>query len=662
MLVKRKQLFILLLNFCIFTNTGIIAQTGNVFKIDVTNKIIQLDKGWHFYWQTTYAQIQADSNHLLQAQPIIVPGSWDKLGLNPHGYGTYTLSIVHEHSKTQQLGLKILNVGTNYNLFIDGKKLASIGFFSNDAGSARPEFRPQIVYFEANSDTINIAMEVSNYSYREGGIWFTPAISNAELIRNNSNRKVILSAFLCGALFVLFGYFIAFYYIKTQDKTSLYFALMCLFACLRLATTGEILFRQYNIPISWEVLVKTEFVSLVMMLLFGTLYLCSMFLRDVNRKVLAVLTTINALVAVFFILSSVNLGSEFIPYYLFFDAFLLFYLLNVIIKIVINKRPYSYYVGFAFLLIFVTGLNDILYSQEIIHTIYMLPAGIFAFAFIQAFTLTRKFSNAFQEVEDLSVQLREINKNQSRDLETRTAQLNIQAEELQKSNLIKDKVFSIIAHDLRAPIKSLSSVLGWVADDDITFEDLKRALNGIRKNVDTLNLTLENLLLWSRSQLQGIKSNPEILDLRSTINDIFELYRIQAREKGILLKSNVLDRTLVFIDKNHLNLLLRNLISNSIKFTNAGGHGEVGISAHYKDNEMVEICVSDNGIGMKPEDADKAFSAIDHHTTYGTSNEKGTGLGLMLCKEYVEENSGRIWLTTEYEKGTKVCFTLPSTE
>lgn len=228
----RKLLFIFIPLTCIFTSTGLSAQTRNAFTVDITNQIIPLDKDWQFYWQTTYAQIQADSNDLLSSQPIVVPGSWNKLGLNQHGYGTYTLSVIHEHSKTRQIGLKILNIGTNYNLYIDGKKLASIGYFSNDESTARPEYRPQIVYFEAVSDTINIAIEVSNYSYREGGLWFTPAISNAELIRNNSNKKVILSAFLCGALFVLFGYFIAFYYIKTQDKTSLYFALMCLFACL----------------------------------------------------------------------------------------------------------------------------------------------------------------------------------------------------------------------------------------------------------------------------------------------------------------------------------------------------------------------------------------------------------------------------------------------
>ncbi|MBC7382692.1 MAG: sensor histidine kinase [Bacteroidia bacterium] len=656
MFTGRKLIFIYF--FLLLTTIHLKANppVRAMLSLELSNKLETLDKDWNFYWQTTYHQIHSDTLHYLQPKEIKVPGPWQSLGLGSYGYGTYVLRFTHNNKLNTQLALKLLNIGTSYNLYIDGVKMSSVGVFSIVKEGAKPEYRPQLIYFNTVSDTVEIAIEVSNYFYREGGIWFSPVISNAELIRNNTNRKMVISAFLCGALIVLFGYFTSFYYISTHDKTSLYFALTCLFSALRLASTEEVIIRQLNLPVSWEVLVKIEFVSLILLVLFGILYLCSLFTRDVNQRVLNILTGINAIIALFFIFTPVKLASEFIPYYLSFDVFLLLYLLNIIIKILVHKRPYSIAVTSAYILIFLTGMNDILYSQEIIHSVYLLPLGIFAFSFIQAFTLTHKFSNAFNEVKELSIKLSETNRNQGVILEERTAQLNKHTSELQKSNVVKDKVFSIIAHDLRAPINSLSTLLGWVADDDIGFEDLKKSLKGIRKNVDTLNLTLENILLWSRGQIKGVKSSPELQDLRTNIIDVFELYRIQTKEKGIVLSSKIIDRVLVYIDKNHLNLLMRNLISNAIKFTNSGG--EVTISSKNCDHEMMQICVTDTGIGMSPENVVKAFMTNDHHTTYGTLNEKGTGLGLMLCKEYIEQNGGKIWLESTPGVGTKVFFTL----
>ncbi|MCF8255783.1 MAG: HAMP domain-containing histidine kinase, partial [Bacteroidia bacterium] len=284
--------------------------------------------------------------------------------------------------------------------------------------------------------------------------------------------------------------------------------------------------------------------------------------------------------------------------------------------------------------------------------------GIFIFAVIQALTLTKMFSNAFVDVETLSIKLKNINQNQKEIIQERTSLLNSQAQELQRSNQIKDKVFSIIAHDLRAPIKSLSTVLAWVADDDLTYDELKKSLNSISKNVDTLNLTLENLLQWSRSQLSGVKSEPELLDLRKPVQEMAELYKIQMAEKGIKFKNEVIDRHAVFIDKHHLNLLFRNLISNAIKFTKEGG--SISISGSAYDSSQTLICIKDTGVGMDAEAIKKVFSPTEHYTTYGTNNEKGTGLGLLLWKEYVEISDGKIWIESEVGVGTSICFTLPN--
>jgi signal transduction histidine kinase len=187
-------------------------------------------------------------------------------------------------------------------------------------------------------------------------------------------------------------------------------------------------------------------------------------------------------------------------------------------------------------------------------------------------------------------------------------------------------------------------------------DELRKYLRGIRKNVDSLNLTLENLLVWSTNQVNGVQSTAELIDIRSIVNQKIELYIFQAKEKEINLSSQIKERALVYIDSNHLKLILRNLISNAIKFTPNGG--SITISAQYLGNQMIEICVADSGIGMPANIIKKILEEGEIYTSYGTKNEKGTGLGLMLCKEYVEFNGGFFRIESEPEKGTKVLFTL----
>jgi signal transduction histidine kinase len=271
-----------------------------------------------------------------------------------------------------------------------------------------------------------------------------------------------------------------------------------------------------------------------------------------------------------------------------------------------------------------------------------------------AFVVTRKFSLAFVDVQDLSEELAIANKNQEDIIERRTLELNNKANELEKNNAVKDKILNIIAHDLRAPIKTLNQVLNWVEEDDeLTIDETKKYLKSINRNVENLNLTIENLLTWSKNELIGINSDLNSFDIRGTINQVIELCRLQIDTKEIKLINQVFDRHIVLADSNHIHLILRNLISNAIKFSNP--KGTISISA-FQINSQLQVCIADNGIGISPEAQTKLFKINEHFTTYGTSNEKGTGLGLLLCKDYIEQNGGKLWVESELDKGTKVIF------
>lgn len=231
-----------------------------------------------------------------------------------------------------------------------------------------------------------------------------------------------------------------------------------------------------------------------------------------------------------------------------------------------------------------------------------------------------------------------------------------QREALTEVNNTKDKLFAIIGHDLRAPIGSLKGVLGLVAGKHIDAEEFQEISGKLMQGVEYVYFTLNNLLTWANSQMQGISANPQSTNISELIQENIQLLGEIAKNKGIDLQNTLPTDAQVWADANQINLVFRNLISNSLKFTKSGG--TISLKGELK-NDVWELSVADTGIGMSPEALAKLFKKSTHFTTSGTSGEKGTGLGLLLCQEMVEKNKGHIWVESEVGKGTTFKFTLP---
>ena len=235
-------------------------------------------------------------------------------------------------------------------------------------------------------------------------------------------------------------------------------------------------------------------------------------------------------------------------------------------------------------------------------------------------------------------------------------QLQRLAEELTELNAMKDKLYSIIGHDLRSPFNSILGFSELLTEsyDELTDEERRQfALNINTASKGAYNL-LENLLEWSRIQLGRTPFSPEELDLSLFINETFLQVRHAAVQKNISLINRITDSVIVYADKNMLSTILRNLISNGIKFTGNGGTIEVTANLM---KEQVEICVSDNGMGMSEILVKKLFHIDTLLSTPGTQNEKGTGLGLILCKEFIDKHGGSIRVESEELKGSRFCVT-----
>ncbi len=232
-----------------------------------------------------------------------------------------------------------------------------------------------------------------------------------------------------------------------------------------------------------------------------------------------------------------------------------------------------------------------------------------------------------------------------------------QKEELEKINHQKDILFSIIAHDLRSPLISLQSLLQLLAMGKLPPEKLDRFVKELdTQQQNTLSL-LDNLLVWAKTQMKGVNLEPEPLQLHELVEQNIKLLRPQAEKKGIILQNNVSQDLWALVDEETLKLVFRNLISNSIKFCHSGAVVEV--FAEHLDEDQLVVTVKDCGVGISPQNQLKLFGA-NNFKEKGTANEKGNGLGLMLCKEFIEKNGGEIWVESEEGVGSQFHFTVPA--
>lgn len=236
-------------------------------------------------------------------------------------------------------------------------------------------------------------------------------------------------------------------------------------------------------------------------------------------------------------------------------------------------------------------------------------------------------------------------------------QINEKNKALEELNATKDKFFSIISHDLKGPLNSLTSFSNLLINHTahMSKEEIQMLAKDLDKSVKGLFSLLENLLEWSRSQSGNIELKPEILDLNNLIDQCTSLLSKTAENKNIKLITPEFFNLSIIADRNSISTVIRNLISNALKFTLPGGEVRVEVN---ESSDMVMISVVDTGVGMSEEVVSKLFRIDKKHSTKGTADEKGTGLGLILCKEFVEKNGGTISVQSKENQGSKFTFTV----
>jgi len=300
------------------------------------------------------------------------------------------------------------------------------------------------------------------------------------------------------------------------------------------------------------------------------------------------------------------------------------------------------------------------FQMETINKGFYLFNQVIAIIFIfYGLYLIKKENSVYQvyildKNKDLELKNVQIQK-QADELRSNAVLLEKQTIELTELNTLKTKLFSVISHDLKAPMYALRNLFTNVQEKNVSPAELKEMIPNVVNDLNYAVGLMDNLLQWARSQMQADVVYPQKVDIGKLIKDVVKLLRLQADAKQIRIESNQGEGVYGYVDKDMMNLVLRNLVSNAIKFTPVNGTISVGVS---ENQYLVEVFVQDNGTGIS-EEALKKINGSGFYTTKGTASESGTGLGLMLCKEYLARNGGHLHIESQQGMGSVFSFSLP---
>jgi signal transduction histidine kinase len=320
-------------------------------------------------------------------------------------------------------------------------------------------------------------------------------------------------------------------------------------------------------------------------------------------------------------------------------------------------------------------INDlwIANSQTAISKDYTMHFAVMVFVFLHATMIIRNWIRAYKERGKLMKDIEYINRNLESLIDERTRELNMRNHEIQQKNEniearnrelkealdFKNKIFSIIAHDLKSPVASLvqNSVL---LDYDLEEDKRTQLFTSFRElSSSALNL-IDNLLYWGRSQGDQVNFDPESIDIRPVIEEVYAQHKEMAGQKSITLETAYEGETTTFADKELIEIILRNLVSNAIKFTNEGGNVRITVTKDPENEHLLLLIVKDNGVGIPENRLKDLLGNKEMISTAGTLREKGTGLGLRLCNELVKLHNGDLRIESVKDKGTTVKISLPT--
>lgn len=625
------------------------------YQIDLRH--VRFDEGetvfvegeWEFYWEQLYAPTDFQTDRPAPSYTV-APLSWHQhTAAYPRlGYATYRtqLQFPPQH---RNLSLLLPAVHCAATIWLNGKEVAKIGKVGKTGDEYRGNISTAVITIPENTQTAELVIQVANFTAYKGGLTEEMLVGDASVIARRLSISKGVESFFAGSLIAMFIQQMILFLMFRRGKAYLYLSLICLAVAVRALITNStsFLFPDLFPSVPFEVWRKAEFFSVYAIVAFFPLYVASLFPEQVKKNFLRALVALAAVLCLVVLITPLYfygrlldvahaglLGGFVFSFWVIFKAWA---------NGNTDARIIFWGVAASFPFVFAEILKNSFLRAEVPFDLYLVELGVLVFLLFQVYMLSNHFSNSYTQLEVYS-----------HSLENSVRQ---RTEELSKSNEIKDKLLSIVAHDLRSPLHSLKGILNVYKVGAVTKDEMDPFVARIEDELDRNNILVDNILFWATDQMQGEGINVEALDVHSLTEEHIMLFGTLASRKNIKLVNAVTPRTLALADKSILGMVLRNLISNAIKFTNENG---TVVIADQKETGQVILSIEDSGVGMSEEQVNALFTTKLMKSARGTANEKGAGIGLSLCSDYVKKMGGSLWVESILGKGSKFYVSLPA--
>lgn len=597
------------------------------------NSLFNLNGEWEFYWEQlltpdSYVGAKQNNSGIL----VTVPSYWKNYkveGESPSGfgYGTYALTIILPPDHQAGICIDIPVFDVTHKFFLNNRLISENGTVGTTRDQEEPWYEPGLFCYIPDGDTLQLLIQVSNFHHRRGGFWKPVLIGGSKAIQNKAEHLRMFNYSTIGVLFFFTIFFMIFWLFSRRDIHTLLFALTTLGILIRSVNSG-LYFSNSFVDTPWEWQIRMEYFGTYLAHMAGMTFLHRMFPKKYMKHVLNGNYIITGLLIIsVFILPPWQFAYSMMVFQPLILIFLIHYLVISFLG-TLRGRVLDAIFFVSLGLFIVTLVSDIMLANSA----KSASANYISHISFQVFILAMSVLIIMQWGKNYNTRLR-----------------------LEASLRFKNKVLSVIAHDLKGPVASIAQFSDLLTTKP-ELAGKKHILESLRESSQAAVTLLDNLLYWGRSQADELRVSPIDMDLESIVSELESLFAHMAIQKSITLTSSVYPGTRVYADKALVNIIIRNLVSNALKFTPRGG--SVTIQAQ-PEGEKVRISVSDTGIGIKPEILEQFQKEGQLVSSTGTDKEIGTGLGLQLVSDLVAKNYGTLKVESTLEKGSTFTFTLP---
>jgi signal transduction histidine kinase len=673
----RRSIFLFVLTICMLAGQVVAQPIAREGVLDLRGYDIR-DEGplevhgeWRFHWSTLISPtgITDTSGYLVQ-----VPKAWKQLkgvvpGVSAKGFASYQLRILVPPG-LETVAFRFTEVFSGSGYYINGRNIGFNGLPGTNKYQAVFGFAPTIHVVPVRDTVLDLVVHVSNFEHRSGGIRGSVEVGTPMQIMSESAGRQYRDYFLLGAFLVISIYFMGLYLMGAR-LYILFFSLIGLVMSFRILILSDTSLDA-GAWISGISRLRLEYLSFDLLVPLFVMMVRVLFPNDFPTRLFRIIIWVCALMIVLVVISPVSLFSAVFIYYMIFVMVTAGVLMYVMIVAWLRGRSYApaFVTGIG---IAATGaLIDMLNIADVTESGLVSHVTMFAFLLIYAFVFSEKNNEEAKRdrlISEEQLRSREAMESKKEALEQQlshvTEALDLCREDLGKSRkaletniALRNKFFTVLGHDIKAPVGYVKQVVDMMLSGEAGKEDQQELLKLISNSSHATLGLLENLIYWGRSQSGELKSMAVHFPLARVLGEITELFDLPLKDKQIALETAVPGELRVYADKEQAKLILRNLLSNAIKFTHSGGKIVVRGIADLVGNQ-VWIEIEDNGVGIPPGEYKELLSSPEINSTEGTRKEKGTGIGLKLCRELTALNQGVLEIESEVGKGTLFRVKLP---